>query len=93
MARRHSRRASSGGFGGGKSLVNTGGFIGSALKGMGAAALTKRFVGAPLGTFTGAAAGYLLGGGIAGAVGGYVHDNIGNVGGGSGVSGGQRVYG
>jgi len=60
--------------------------------GMGAAAATKRFVGAPLGSFTGAAAGaatsFLLRGNLLGGVaGGFIHDNIGNIGGASGSSG------
>lgn len=83
MAKR-GRRSRSGGFGarsGG--MLKVGGFIGAALLGLGAAAVAKRFIGSPLGSFTGAAAGFLLGG-IPGAAGGYVHDNIGNVGGSSG---------
>jgi len=84
MARRKSGRRSSGGFG--KAILPVGGFIGAALVGLGAAAVAKRFLGAPLGQFTGAAGGFLVGG-LPGAVGGYVHDNIGNVGGSSGTSG------
>jgi len=78
MARR-GRRGSRGGFG-----MGGGDLIGSGLKGMGAAALAKRFVGAPLGTFTGAAAGFLVSRNLYGAIGGFVHDNVGNVGGASG---------
>lgn len=81
MARRR-KGSFSRGFGGGSDL------IGSGLKGMGAAALAKRFVGAPLGSFTGAAAGFLISKNIYGALGGFVHDNIGNVGGSSAVGGG-----
>jgi hypothetical protein len=65
-----------------RGIMPVGGFIGSALVGLGAAAVAKRFVGAPLGGFTGAAAGFLVGG-LGGAAGGFVHDNIGNVGGAS----------
>jgi len=54
--------------------------LGAAVLGVGAAALAKRFVGAPLGNFTGAALGFAVGG-LGGALGGYVHDNIGNIGG------------
>jgi hypothetical protein len=90
MARRRGKR-SSGGFGGGKKLLPVGGMLGAALLGLGAAAVAKRFLGAPLGQFTGAAAGFLVGG-LGGAAGGYVHDNIGNVGGASGTSSGQTVY-
>jgi hypothetical protein len=81
MARRKMGRRS-GGFGGmaSKGILPVGGFIGAALLGLGAAAVAKRFIGAPLGGFTGAGAGFLIGG-LPGAVGGYVHDNIGNVGG------------
>jgi len=89
MARR-SRRGS-GSFGG-KTLLPTGGMLGKALLGMGAAAVAKRFLGAPLGAFTGAAVGYAVGG-IGGAAGGYVHDNIGNVGGQSSQGAGQPLYG
>lgn len=71
-------------FGGGSR--SGGDFIDAAVAGVGAAALAKRFIGAPLGSFTGAGAGAgyamlkhknLIGA----AVGGYIHDNIGNVGG------------
>jgi len=79
MARRSKR---SGGFGGGRKLLPVGGMLGAALLGLGAAAVTKRFVGAPLGTFTGAAAGFAVGG-LGGALGGWLHDNIGNTGGSS----------
>lgn len=58
--------------------------IDSGLKGVGAAALAKRFVGAPLGGFTGAAAGFIASKNLWGAIGGYVHDNVGNVGGSTG---------
>jgi hypothetical protein len=88
MARKSGRR-SSGGYG--KKILPVGGFIGAALLGLGAAAVAKRFVGAPLGQFTGAAGGFLIGG-LPGAVGGYLHDNIGNVGGAAGSGGGQ-LYG
>jgi hypothetical protein len=91
MARRGRRgRSRSGGRGFGGSDI-----IDSALAGMGTAAVAKRFIGAPLGTFTGAAAGgaysfirhkNLIGG----ILGGWVHDNIGNVGGAS-SSGGQYL--
>lgn len=74
--RRSSRRSSGGGFG--RAMFPVGGMLGSALLGLGAAAVAKRFIGAPLGGFTGAAAGFAVGG-LGGAVGGYVHDNIGNV--------------
>lgn len=79
MAKR-GRKSSRGGFG--KAMFPVGGFIGAALLGLGVAAVAKRFVGTPLGSFTGAAAGFAVGG-LPGAVGGYVHDNIGNVGGAS----------
>jgi len=96
MARgRRSRRSSGGGFGlgGGRKLFALGGTIGGAVLGLGIAALAKRFVGAPLGNYTGAAAGFAVGG-IPGAIGGYVHDNIGNIGGAaSGGGGAQTVYG
>lgn len=64
--------------------------------GMGAAAAAKRFIGAPLGGYTGAAAGgaavYLTRGSLLGGlVGGFVHDNIGNTGGMSGSSSGGVV--
>ena len=84
MARRKSYRRS-GGFGGltsSKGIIPVGGFIAAGLLGLGAAAVAKRFIGSPLGGFTGAAAGFLVGG-LPGAAGGYVHDNIGNVGGAS----------
>lgn len=63
-----------------------GDLITSFFSGMGAAAASKRFIGAPLGSFTGAASGGALAmlkhQNILGSiVGGYVHDNIGNVGG------------
>lgn len=84
MARRkYTRRSSGGGFGGD--------MLGNALKGMGAAAAAKRFIGAPLGAFTGAAAGYLISKNLYGALGGYVHDNIGNVGGASSSSSGNYL--
>jgi len=87
MARRRSGRRS-GGFG----IPTMGkGLVGSLLMGMGAAAVAKRFVGAPLGSFTGAAAGGLAAPNkLAGAAGGWLHDNLGNVGGSS--SSGQTVY-
>jgi hypothetical protein len=76
MARfRRSRRSGSGGFGG----LGGGNMIDAGLKGVGAAALAKRFLGAPLGNFTGAAAGFLMTKSIWGAAGGFGHDNIGNV--------------
>lgn len=80
MARRKSsRRSSGGGMGGmGRGLFPVGGVLGAAMIGIGAAAVAKRFIGAPLGGLTGAAAGFVVGG-PAGAAGGYVHDNIGNV--------------
>lgn len=82
MARkRRGARRSGGGFGGGN-------MIDAGLKGMGIAAVAKRFVGAPLGGFTGAAAGYLMTKSLYGAIGGYVHDNIGNSGSSSSGSGG-----
>ena len=86
MARRGRKRG--GGFG--KKLLPIGGMLGAAILGVGAAALAKRFIGAPLGAFTGAALGFAVGG-IGGAAGGYLHDNIGNVGG-VGSSGGQTIY-
>lgn len=63
--------------------------ITAGLEGVGAAALAKRFVGAPLGQWTGTGAGAGAAlitkkgtmGMVAGAVGGYIHDNVGNVGG------------
>lgn len=64
----------------GRGLLPVGGFVGAALLGLGAAAVAKRFIGAPIGGFTGAAAGFLVGG-LPAAIGGYVHDNIGNIGG------------
>jgi hypothetical protein len=80
MAKKKSSRRS-GGFGGmGKAIFPVGGFIGGAILGLGAAALAKRFIGAPLGDVTGAVAGFAIGG-LPGAAGGYIHDNIGNVGG------------
>lgn len=68
-----------------RGILPVGGFIGAAMLGIGGAAIAKRFIGAPLGGFTGAASGFLVGG-LPGAVGGWVHDNIGNVGGASGGS-------
>lgn len=92
MARR--RRSSgrrSGGFGmGSKGILPVGGLLGSALLGLGAAAVAKRFIGAPLGSMTGPAAGFLVGG-LGGAAGGFVHDNIGNVGGATGSNGGAAI--
>lgn len=71
-----------------------GSFITSVLMGMGAAAVAKRFIGAPLGGFTGAAAGagtsmVFKGNMIGAAAGGWLHDNIGNVG---GATGGAVAY-
>ena len=63
-----------------RGILPVGGMVGGALIGLGAAAVAKRFIGAPLGGFTGAAGGFLVAG-LPGAVGGYIHDNIGNVGG------------
>jgi hypothetical protein len=91
MARRkHFGRKSSGGGFGGRSLVN-GIFVG-----MGAAAMAKRFVGAPLGAFTGAGAGaasaFLLKENLIGSIaGGALHDFVGNVGGQTGTSGGINL--
>lgn len=70
-----------------KGILPVGGFIGAALLGLGASAVAKRFIGSPLGGFTGAAAGFAVGG-LPGALGGYVHDNIGNVMPGGQVQGG-----
>lgn len=86
MARRGRGRRSFGGGGGmmSRGIMPVGGIIGAALLGLGAAAVAKRFVGAPFGQFTGAASGFAVGG-LGGALGGYVHDNIGNIGG-AGVS-------
>jgi len=86
MARR-SRKRSGGSIGGMRAIFPVGGIVGSALLGLGAAAVAKRFIGAPLGSFTGAATGFAVGG-IGGALGGWVHDNIGNVGGAASSSGG-----
>lgn len=82
MAKKKGTHRARGGFGGGSDMIDAG------LAGMGAAALTKRFIGAPLGGFSGAAAGaayaYIKHKNLLGAaLGGYVHDNIGNVGGAS----------
>lgn len=82
MARRRGRKSSRSSGMGARAIFPVGGFIGAALIGMGVAAGAKRFVGAPLGGFTGAAAGFAVGG-IPGAIGGYIHDNLGNVGGAS----------
>lgn len=76
MARRGRRGGSRGGFGGGN-------FVTDLLAGMGAAAATKRFVGQPLGSFTGLAAGagtamVFKKNMVAYAAGGFIHDNIGN---------------
>jgi hypothetical protein len=93
MARRGRRgRSRSGSFGG----MGRGDFIGSALEGMGTAALTKRFIGAPLGNLTGAGAGAAYGfirkrNIIATAVGGWMHDNIGNIMPGGSTSGNSNV--
>jgi len=81
MAKRSKKSFSSGGFGT-KAIFPLSGILGGAVLGLGAAALAKRFIGAPLGNFTGAASGFAVGG-IGGAIGGYIHDNIGNVGGAS----------
>lgn len=54
--------------------VRLGAPIEAGIKGVGTAVLVRRFVGAPLGGFTGAAAGFLTSG-IAGALGGYIADN------------------
>ena len=89
MARRGRKR---GGFGRG----GGGSFIDAALEGVGVAALTKRFIGAPVGQYTGiaAGAGYAmlrkknLLGTVAGAA---LHDFVGNVGGAS-SSGSTQVY-
>jgi hypothetical protein len=81
MARR--RRSRGGGRGGLPTFG--GGMIGSVLMGLGAAAVAKRFIGAPLGTYTGAAAGALASPNkLGGILGGWLHDNIGNVGGATG---------
>ena len=90
MARRRGKSRRSGGIMSGGKLFPVGGLLGAAILGVGAAALAKRFIGAPLGSFTGAALGFAVGG-IGGAAGGYLHDTIGNVGGASGGSG-QTVY-
>jgi len=87
MARRGRK---SGGSFSGKKLFPVGGLLSAAILGVGVAALAKRFVGAPLGAFTGAALGFAVGG-VGGAAGGYLHDNIGNVGGASGGNG-QTIY-
>jgi hypothetical protein len=58
--------------------------LGAVVMGVGAAALAKRFIGAPLGNFTGAALGFAVGN-VGGGLGGYLHDNLGNVGGGGSV--------
>lgn len=80
MARRGKRRGGGGGFGRAtRGILPISGMIGAGLLGMGAAATTKRFVGAPAGTLTGALVGFLVGG-LGGAVGGWVHDNLGNIG-------------
>jgi len=71
---------------GSKGIIPVGGLLGSALLGLGAAAVAKRFIGAPLGGMTGAAAGFAVGG-IGGAAGGFIHDTIGNVGGSTGSNG------
>ena len=93
MGRRGYRRSRGGGGSfGGKGILRVGGFLGAAILGIGAAAVAKRFVGAPLGTFTGAATGFLVGG-VPGAVGGWVHDNIGNIGGPASAGGAAPVYG
>ena len=90
MARRgYSRRGvSRGGFGGKMTngFIRPSGIIGAAILGLGTAALVKRFVGAPLGQYTGAASGFVVGG-LGGALGGYLHDNVGNVGGGASSGG------
>lgn len=85
------RRGKSRGIGSGGKLLPVGGILGAALLGVGAAAIAKRFLGAPLGNFTGAALGFAVGG-IGGAAGGYLHDNIGNIGGASSTGTGQTVY-
>lgn len=91
MARRGRRGRSSGG------SFGRGDFLSSALEGVGSAALMKRFVGAPLGTFTGVASGagwafVKKKNVLAAALGGYVHDNIGNVGGASSSGSGMQAY-
>jgi len=78
-----------GGFARRAGIGSPGGFITSVLMGMGAAAVAKRFIGAPLGGFTGAAAGagtsmVFKGNMIGAAAGGWLHDNIGNIGGSTG---------
>ena len=79
---RHRRGKSSGGGMLSRGIMPVGGLLGAAILGVGAAALAKRFIGAPLGGFTGAALGFTVGG-VGGAAGGWLHDNIGNLGGGA----------
>jgi len=64
---RTSRRSFGGGIRGGLGIIMP------VLLGVGAAAAVRRFAGAPLGNFTGAVAGFLVGG-LPAAAGGYLHD-------------------
>jgi len=70
-----------------------GDIISAALEGIGAASLTRKFVGAPLGQFTGAGAGAAWGvlkhkNVVGAAAGGWLYDNIVSTGGAATSSGG-----
>lgn len=80
MAKKKKSGGGTSGLGGlGKPMFHLSGIVAAGVSGMGVAALAKRFLGAPLGQYTGAALGFAVGG-LGGAAGGYLHDNLGNQG-------------